>query len=54
MDAIDKDHDGFVDYQEFITAATNKLALVQKENLMSAFSTFDRDGSGMITLDELK
>jgi calcium-dependent protein kinase len=54
MYAVDKDQDGYVDYQEFITAATNKAALVQRENLMSAFSTFDRDGSGMITIDELK
>lgn len=54
MQACDKDQDGYVDYQEFITAASNKAALVNKENLLSAFHTFDRDGSGMISVEELK
>lgn len=54
MHAVDMDMNGYVDYQEFITAASNKVALLNKENLVSAFKTFDRDGSGMISIEELK
>lgn len=54
MQSIDKDRNGYVDYQEFISAAVNKAALVNRENLSSTFRTFDRDCSGMISVDELK
>ena len=30
MHAIDKDNNGFIDYQEFIAAASDKVALVNK------------------------
>lgn len=54
MHSVDKDKNGYVDYQEFITAATNKAMLVNRENLMAAFRTFDRDESGKISIEELK
>ena len=45
---------GTIDYEEFI-AATLHLNKVEKEdNLLAAFSYFDRDGSGYITQDELQ
>lgn len=51
---MDKDGNGVIDYQEFITAAIDKAALLNQDNLTSAFKLLDRDNSGMITIDELK
>jgi len=54
MEAIDKDHNKYIDYQEFIAAATDKTKLVNRETLQAAFRTFDRDSSGRITREELR
>ncbi|OAY43028.1 calcium-dependent protein kinase 26 [Manihot esculenta] len=54
MQAADIDNSGTIDYGEFI-AATLHLNKVEKEDhLFAAFSYFDKDGSGYITLDELQ
>ncbi|XVE96246.1 hypothetical protein REPUB_Repub02eG0204900 [Reevesia pubescens] len=54
MQAADVNNNGTIDYEEFI-AATLHLNKVEKEdNLLAAFSYFDRDGSGYITQDELQ
>lgn len=54
MQAADVDNSGTLDYGEFI-AATLHLNKVEKEDhLVAAFSFFDKDGSGYITLDELQ
>ena len=54
MDHPDQDGNGVIDYQEFLTAAVNKVAVLSQENLKAAFRVFDKDNSGMITIDELK
>ena len=54
MTSLDKDGNGVIDYQEFITAAIDKVNLLNKKNLISAFQLLDLDNSGMITIDELK
>jgi Ca2+-binding EF-hand superfamily protein len=54
MQAMDKDRNGVIDYTEFITAAIDKVAVLNKKNLISAFQLIDTDNSGMITIDELK
>jgi Ca2+-binding EF-hand superfamily protein len=41
MEALDKDGNGVIDYQEFITAAIDKAALLNKKNLISAFQLID-------------
>lgn len=37
MTSLDKDGNGLIDYTEFITAAIDKAAVLNKENLNSAF-----------------
>ena len=50
----DVDNSGTIDYKEFI-AATLHLNKVEKEDhLFAAFSYFDKDSSGYITIDELQ
>jgi calcium-dependent protein kinase len=41
MWALDKDGNGVIDYQEFITAAIDKAALLNKKNLIAAFKMLD-------------
>ncbi|WOL04091.1 hypothetical protein Cni_G12812 [Canna indica] len=53
MDAADIDRNGTIDYGEFLAATVHMNKLEREENLVSAFSFFDKDGSGYITIDEL-
>lgn len=39
---------------EFVAASINRDQILSKQRLETAFNTFDKDGSGMLTLDELK
>ena len=41
MNSLDKDGNGVIDYQEFITAAIDKVALLNRQNLMAAFKLLD-------------
>ncbi|KAL2636052.1 hypothetical protein R1flu_007531 [Riccia fluitans] len=54
MDAADVDRDGAIDYGEFIAATINLNKIEREENLFAAFSYFDKDKSGYITVDELQ
>jgi len=49
----DIDNSGTIDYGEFIAATLHMNKLEREENLVSAFSFFDKDGSDFITIDEL-
>jgi len=53
MDAADIDSSGTIDCSEFIAATLHMNKLEREENLVSAFSFFDKDGSGFVTTDEL-
>ncbi|XP_074572752.1 calcium-dependent protein kinase 24-like [Curcuma longa] len=53
MNAADIDNSGTIDYGEFLAATLHMNKLERDENLVSAFSFFDKDGSGYITVDEL-
>lgn len=54
MDAADIDNSGTIDYGEFIAATLHLNKMEREEHLFSAFSYFDKDGSGQITMDELQ
>ena len=50
----DIDNSGTIDYGEFIAATLHLNKMEREENLVAAFSYFDKDGSGYITIDELQ
>lgn len=54
MKSLDRDGNGYIDYNEYITAAIDKAAMLSKDNLKAAFELLDTDNSGVITIDELK
>ncbi|XP_073112789.1 calcium-dependent protein kinase 26 isoform X2 [Elaeis guineensis] len=54
MEAADVDNSGTIDYAEFIAATLHLNKLEREEHLVAAFSYFDKDGSGYITVDELQ
>ncbi|XP_052202355.1 calcium-dependent protein kinase 24-like isoform X2 [Diospyros lotus] len=50
----DIDNSGTIDYGEFIAATLHLNKIEREENLVAAFSFFDKDASGYITIDELQ
>ena len=55
IDSIDMNKDGQIEWDEFMTAATNRYRLVMnEESLRTAFNVLDIDGNGTISLEELK
>ncbi|XP_073002321.1 calcium-dependent protein kinase 26-like [Typha latifolia] len=54
MEAADIDNSGTIDYKEFIAATVHLNKLEREEHLVAAFSYFDKDRSGYITVDELQ
>lgn len=52
--SVDTDNSGFIDYSEFVVAAMNERTLITNERLAAAFKMFDKDGSGIISSDEIK
>jgi calcium-dependent protein kinase len=51
---LDTDHNGFIEYEEFIRAAVNKKIFFSTNYLRFAFDYFDRDKNGSITFNEIK
>ena len=51
---MDLDGNGYIEFEEFMTAAMNRKTMVNEENLKIAFNAFDRGGDGKITAEELK
>ncbi|GMJ09494.1 calmodulin-domain protein kinase cdpk isoform 2 [Hibiscus trionum] len=54
MKAADVNNSGTIDYEEFVAATLHLNKIEREDNLMAAFSYFDKDGSGYITQDELQ
>jgi calcium-dependent protein kinase len=53
MKCVDLDGNGFIDYNEFLTATINRDKILSQKNLELAFQAFDKDGSGKINIDEI-
>merc|ERR1711896_13348 len=55
MEEVDKDKSGTIEFEEFVDlmSRTNKSKEQMEEEIKNAFLTFDADGSGYITKDEL-
>jgi calcium-dependent protein kinase len=51
---MDTNSSGSIDYTEFIAGCMQSYVYLKENNLKNAFEYFDKDGSGTITLDELK
>lgn len=54
MEEVDSDGSGSIDYTEFLAATLDKRTYLREDVCWAAFQVFDRDGSGTITMDELK
>lgn len=51
---MDIDKSGYIDYNEFVIAASNRVKVFNKEKLELCFNSFDTDGNGFITREEIK
>ncbi|WVZ57479.1 hypothetical protein U9M48_007859 [Paspalum notatum var. saurae] len=54
IDVDDYDNKININWEEFIAATVPLSKIEHKEHLMAAFTYFDKDGSGYITVDELQ
>jgi len=50
---VDKNNDGTIDFEEFVTLMASAKSSPDEE-MLAAFKVFDEDGSGTITIDELR
>lgn len=54
MQQVDKNNSGAIDYSEFVAASINRQQVLSQKRLETAFKTIDKDGSGSLSVDELK
>lgn len=54
LEAADTDNSGSIDYTEFLAATIDQKTFMRDDYLKTAFNMFDKDGSGKISVDELK
>lgn len=54
MRVMDSNNNGYIDYTEFIAGCLQSYNYLQETHLKSAFTYFDKDGSGTISKDELR
>lgn len=51
---MDTNKNGYIDYTEFIAGCMQSYVYLNESNLQNAFSYFDKDGNGTITVEELR
>lgn len=55
INEVDTDGNGFIDFNEFITALTRKLTgELDDDEVRDAFRVYDKDNTGFITADQLR
>lgn len=54
MLGADTDKSGTINYTEFLAATMEQSMYTREENLRNAFGMFDQDGSGKISIEEIK
>ena len=54
INAIDKDKNNCIEYEEFISATINLDMLLSDKYLHLAFDSYDKDGSQLLSMDEIK
>jgi calmodulin len=54
MNEVDLDHNGEIDFSEFLTMMSKMGQNTVDDELNEAFRVFDKDGSGSISEEELK
>ena len=54
MSVMDSNRNGFIDYTEFIAGCLQSYNYLKENHLKSAFSYYDKDQNGTISLEELK
>lgn len=54
FELVDVDHSNEIDFSEFVTATANRGNLLQDDKLKQAFSYYDKDNSGSISVDEIR
>jgi len=54
FEKADSDHSGCIDYSEFLAATVSQEEYLDEQACREAFASFDRDGSGSISLKELE
>ena len=54
IQAADSDHNGMLDFAEFVAATLDREVLLSNKNLLAAFKTIDSNKDGFITEQELR
>lgn len=54
MLVMDSNKNGYIDYTEFIAGCLQSYNYLKENHLKTAFSYYDKDSNGTISLDELK
>jgi calcium-dependent protein kinase len=54
MNVMDSNRNGFIDYTEFIAGCLQSHNYLKENHLKTAFSYYDKDSNGNISLEELK
>ncbi len=50
---IDQDHNGYIDYEEFLRASLDYTKIINQTNLKIAFNNFDINKDGLLDREEL-